>query len=499
MAETRKSWKLFWKRFLLFLSALLIILITILLINTFRFESKQISVKPVAKIEIPDVAIEHLAGAVRIQTVSYEDKTKFNPNPFLDFICYLDSIYPQVKTNLEKEVVNNYSLLYTWKGSNTALDPIVLLGHIDVVPVEAEALSDWTEGPYSGKVTEKFIWGRGTLDDKVAIIGLLEAVEQLLSTGFTPERTIYFAFGHDEEIGGREGAALIAEVLKSKGVKPAFVLDEGMAVTKNIIPGMDKPVALIGTAEKGFSSLELSLEMEGGHSSMPKEETTIEVLAEAVIRLRENPFPTRITKPVEGFLDYIGPEMPFFKKMVFANRWLFEGVIVGIYEGSNSGNALVRTTIAPTIFNSGFKENVMPTKATATINFRILPGETIKSVKKHVRKTIDDNRIHLKESSFSSNPSPISSTKTYGFKTIHKTIEQLFPESIVAPTLVLGGTDSRHYSGICKNIYRFLPIVVTKNDMKRIHGIDERIAINDFKNVIRFYHQLLKNVNKKKQ
>ncbi|MDW7695009.1 M20 family peptidase [Flammeovirgaceae bacterium SG7u.111] len=480
-------------------------LIAVILFNTFTFESKQLDVPKAEAVEFPETSLQHFRQAIQFKTISWEDTAMFDPEPFLQLHQFLAATYPLADSLLEKTVVNDLSLLYEWKGSDPLLKPIVLMGHMDVVPIEkpqdqieferrvgklkSEMYSTWEVPPFAGEMKDGYVWGRGTIDDKVSVIGNLEAVERLLQEGFQPKRTVYFAFGHDEEIGGVKGAKAIVDILKAKNVVPEFVMDEGGIITKEKVPGLLVPVALVGTAEKGFVTIELTINLPGGHSSMPQKETSIEVLAKAILALRENQFPTEITPPVQAFLDRIGPEMPFGQKMVFANLWLFEGVIKGIYEGSPAGNASVRTTTSPTIFNSGFKANVLPSEAKAIVNFRVLPGQSSEEVMARVKEVIADDRIGLAFSGKIDEATQVSPINSFGYEVITKTIRQHFDETIVTPYLVVGATDARYYYELTDNVYRFMPVT----DPIGFHDINERISVDSYYQALNYYYNLIKN------
>jgi len=479
-----------------FFRALLIItgiLLVILLINTFRLTPVQKQVEPVSKKEISNNAVTNLSKGVQFATNSYQEDSMLDTAAFKGFRRFLEQTYPLVHGTLQRERVNEYGLLYKWQGKRSDLRPVILIGHYDVVPVEAAAEKEWQQKPYSGLVKDGYIWGRGTMDDKLSVLGLLESVEMLLKENYSPERTVFLAFGHDEEIGGEKGAKSIAALLKSRNVKAELVLDEGHIIGRGLVPGIERDVGMIGTAEKGFMSVELSVDMEGGHSSMPAKETSIEVLARAVVKLRDNQFDKRFSEPINDFFRSVGPEMPFLQKMVISNRWLFKGILLNMYSKTNSGNALVRTTTAPTIFNSGIKENVLPAKAVAVLNFRILPGETTAGVLDHLKEVIADERVKIRTLPFFSEPSPVSPVNNGAYSAIEKTIRQTFPSAIVAPNLVIGATDSHYYTVVSDNVYRFLPLVTNSKDLERFHGIDERIAVEDYKDCIRFYYQLIRN------
>ena len=370
------------------------------------------------------------------------------------------------------------------------------MAHLDVVPVIEENLPDWKHPPFAGKVVNDTLWGRGTIDDKIGLIGLLEATERLLEAGYQPQRSLYLSFGHDEEIGGLQGAKVIVDYLKDQGVEAEYVLDEGGTISQGIIPGITKDVALIGVAEKGYVSLELSVKKEGGHSSMPEKESAIDLLAAAIVKVKSQPFPTKLAGPIAGFIEYLGPEMGGFNRFIFANRWLFGSIITGVYEKTGSGNALVRTTTAPTIFNAGVKDNVIPQNAKATINFRILSGEDSNSVMERVKALINDPRIQVKKGRMQSEPSKVSAINSFGFQQLQGTIAEVYPDALVAPFLVIAGTDAKHFEPIAQDIYRFSPMIINPTNIKSFHGLNERIAVNDFKQAVRFYHRLIENSTK---
>lgn len=463
------------------------------LFNTFTMKSRQLTIAPVLNLDIDSNALEHFSSAIKIKTVSPEDLEDFDSIQFERFNDYLVNTYPLIDSLLEHKSFNRYSHLYHWKGAKPDLKPVILMGHLDVVPVIDENLYYWKQDPFGGKVVNDTIWGRGCIDDKIGVIGIMESVEQLLRTGYQPERDIYLSLGHDEEIGGQSGAKEIALYLQEKGVKAEFIMDEGGSITGGMVPGIDKDVALIGVAEKGSVSLELSIELEGGHSSMPGKETAIDALSNAIYKLKSNPFPADISIPLEEFMAYLGPEMSFVNKMAFANKNIFKPLIVNTYESSPSGNALIRTTTAPTIFNSGVKDNIIPLSAKATVNFRIISGSSISDVINHIHQVINDDRITIEEGNFNTEPSKVSHTDTKGFYAIHKTISEIYPDALVSPYLVVGATDARHFGELSDQIYRFLPIRITKSNVKSFHGLNERIAVSDFENAIRFYTQLIKN------
>lgn len=481
------------KRLLYIVLILIAVLIAIILVRTLTYESRQTAEEPVVLPAVGEESAVKLSQAVTFMTISYGEGLPADTASFLSFHNFLEKSYPLVHSTLEKEIVSSLSLLYRWKGKNDSLKPVVLTAHMDVVPSGDSAL--WQEPPFEGVISEGFIWGRGTLDDKIAVTAILEAAEKLIAEGFQPERTVYFAFGHDEEISGLKGAYSIAGLLKSRGVQAEFVLDEGLAVTNNMVPMIDKPVATVGTSEKGYLSVRLEVEAEGGHSSTPANKTAIDILSRAVSKIAENPMKSTITGPVSDFLDYTGPEMPFYAKAIFANRWLFRNVILKIYKGTPAGAAAVRTTIVPTIIQGGVKENAVPFTAQAILNCRLLPGETDNDVISHLTRVIDDPLVKISTEGRYVMASPVSPADSYGFGIIGKTVRQVYPDAVVSPMIMLGASDAKHYKEVSENIYRFLPVNVTREDLARIHGVNERIAVTDFYKSIGFYYWLIRNTN----
>lgn len=460
--------------------------------RTLLFRSRQPPVTPAQDLKVNGAAVAaHLAQALRFRTVS----TGMGHPDFAPLHHFLAQTYPKTHRVLQREILPGGSLLYTWKGKNHSLPPVLLLAHQDVVPVESETV--WKHPPFAGDIAGGFVWGRGALDDKIGIVGILEAVEGLLRRGFRPDRSVYLAFGHDEEVSGHDGAKVMAQLLEKRGVHPEFLLDEGGAITNGIVKGLSGPAAIIGVAEKGYVSLELRVRGAGGHSSMPPPETAIGLLSSAVVRLESDPFPARITGVSRDMLDYLGPEMALPKRMALANLWLFGGVVRSQLLGVPATAAGLRTTTAPTLLSAGVKDNVLAQEARAVVNFRIVPGETVASVTERVRRTVGDKRVVVTALRGSGeNPSPVSPIDSAAFRTLQRTVREVLPQTIVAPGLVLGATDSRHYTRLSPAAFRFSPFVVTAQDLTGIHGIDERISVQNCELAVRFYMQLLRNFHR---
>ena len=474
------------------LGAAVTLIVAIVLFRTARFGSTQPPVEPARHLTIRHGAAGRLAGSLRIRTISNEDPAGFDAQAFRSLHVYLETAFPRVHSQLRREVVATHSLLYTWLGTDTSLQPVLLMGHLDVVPVEPGTEKQWKQDPFGGLVADGFIWGRGAIDNKATVVGTLEAVEMLLGEGFRPKRTVYLAFGHDEEVGGTKGAREIAALLTQRGVKLQMVVDEGGVIGQGIIPGVSAPTALVGIAEKGFASLELSVRAAGGHSSLPPPQSAIGILSAAIARLEAQQMPARLEVPTRLLFERIGPQLPFAQRVAFANLWLSRPLVLRSLEATPATNAMVRTTTAVTVFQAGTKDNVLPAHARAVLNFRLLQGDSVAGVEEHARRVIDDPRIEIRlAGAFAAEPSAVSSAEDASFNILERTIRSVAPDAIVAPYPVVVVTDARHYGGLSRNIFRFLPLRLSSNDLARMHGADERVAVRDYEGAIRFYRQLI--------
>ncbi len=470
-----------------------IALAAVMLVRAFRFARPLPPVEPVARIKVDvDATADRLAQVVACQTVSYGEGRPVEGEAFAGLHQKLAELYPLVHARLERRVIAGYSLLYTWPGTDAVLEPILLMAHQDVVPADPATLAEWTHAPFTTGVVEGRVWGRGALDCKGPLVGELEAVEYLLRHGFQPLRTVYLAFGHDEEVGGT-GARATAVWLQDHGVELKAVLDEGGVIAEAVLPGVDGPAALVGNVEKGYLTLELSVTQPPGHSAAPPKHTAIGILARAITRIEARPLPSRLDMVVSMFRG-LGTALPFSLRLVMANTWLFGGALKRVLSASMMTNAMTRTTAAATVVSGGVKDNILPGEARALVNFRLLPGDTRADVLDRVGRIIDDDRVVVQAgaSSFKNEPSPVSPTDTAAFGQLSTTIRQIFGAIPVAPYLVFGGTDARSYHLVCKNIYRFSPVRMDKQDLERIHGIDECIAVDDLDKMVRFFVQLIR-------
>ena len=435
--------------------------------------------------------LDHLAEAVRITTIGHEDPQRIDTVAFQEFHDFLRATYPRCHQHLRVETVAGYSLLYEWEGRDPAAAPILLMGHMDVVPVESGTEEDWPFGPFAGERDERYLWGRGAIDDKGAVIALFEAVEGLLAGGFQPRRTVYLAVGHDEETGGAGGAIAVAGFLAERGIRFEFVLDEGGAVVEDLLPGATRPVGLVGIGEKGYLNVELTAESAGGHSSVPPPSTAVGRLAAAVHRLEQNPMRARL--PVQSaFFNAVAPALGRAQGLVLRYADRLGPLVERKLSASPASNALIRTTAAVTMIDGGVKPNVLPQQARAVANFRVLPGDDLDAVLAHVRQVVGTGiSVRPLEGGFTSDPSPLSSPDSAAFEMIAATITDLFPEVVVAPWILMGATDSRHYQAIADDVYRFAPFTLTPEDMARIHGTGERVRLSDADTAVAFYRSLV--------
>jgi len=484
------------KKSILALALLIAVVASIAVIRTLRVPPPPEAAVAATPIPIDGArAAEHLAAAVRFATVSFASGAPIDTAQFLGLHQYFSETYPLVHSTLQRETVADLSLLYTWIGKDPTLPPLVLMGHMDVVPVPEESADRWTHDPFGGEIAEGYVWGRGALDDKMTVVALFEAVETLIQDGFQPERTVYLTFGHDEEVGGLYGAKPMVDLLASRGVAPVFVLDEGGMISESVA-GMDLPAAIIGVAEKGYLSLGLVAEAAGGHSSMPPGESAVGVLSKAIAKVEGNPFPMHLDGPSRGMLEALAPYMPFGRRLVLSNFWLSGPFVKREMAKDPLGAALLRTTTAPTLLQAGVKDNVLPPRATGVVNFRIRPGETTETVTERVRRVINDERVTVSVyQGMAMEPTPVSDATGPEFGMLAETVRQAVgPADLpVIPYLVMGGTDAKYWAPLSDNVYRFMAITMRGNDFTRFHGVDERVGVEDFAGGVQFFAQLIRN------
>lgn len=470
------------------IGALLLVLIAIILIRTLLFVPK----KRVQKIVSPVIvngekATSDLSEMVKCRTVSDRDKTLEDEAEFERFEALLPELFPLIHKKCEFEKVGDRGLLYKWSGKNSEA-PTVFMSHYDVVSVDEE---NWEKPAFSGTLENGILWGRGTLDTKGTLNGIMQAAESLISEGFIPVNDIYFAFGGDEEISGH-GASDIVALFKERGITPGLVIDEGGAVVEGAFPGVKKPLALIGIAEKGMLNVEYTIKGGGGHASSPAPHTPVGRLSAACVRVENSPFRYRATKPAKMLFNVAGRHSTFLYRMIFANQWCFSGAL-NIYAKLLGGemNALVRTTTAFTQMEGSKGVNVIPPVARMASNHRIIPGETVESTVARIRKLVKDDKIEVNVIN-GNDPSVISDINCEAYERVSSSVAETWQEAIVSPYLMVACSDSRHWGEISDKVYRFSAMALSKEERASIHGNNEKIPVQTISTTVEFFYRLMK-------
>jgi len=496
------------KKTLIVFIFLFVILLLTLFINTWLHTPLEREQYQFQKISVDkDSIVQHMSEAIKFQTISIlqelssqksgSQKT-ISETSFLQFTSWIKKTYPSLFSKLEVQPIEGYSLFLKWQGSNDSLKPILLTAHYDVVPVISGTESLWRHPPFSGKVAEGYVWGRGALDDKGAVISMLEAASMLDKQGFKPERSIYFSFGHDEELGGANGAGKVVEFAKENNIQFLWSLDEGAFLFEGMIPDVEQIMGTINVAEKGSVTLKVIATAEGGHSSMPPKQTAVGILAEAIIKLENNPMAGGLDGLSSYLLDEASRYMPFSKRMLFANQWLFKKLIEDKLSDSVVMKAQMITTTAPTMLSASPKANVLAIEAVATVNFRIHPRDSIKSIIEHVNRVINNPDVRVERvEGWGNQASKVSSIESIGYKTLVQSTYEIHDSVVLTPGLMIAASDSRHYSQISENSYRFNPMLVTPDDIASFHGTNEKISIDNLILATKVYSRIMVNGSKK--
>ncbi len=455
---------------------------------------------PLEEIDGEEVA-SHIGLAIQLKTISHADAEKVDPLPFEGLRNLLQMLYPQVEDHLTREVINDGALLFTWQGSDPDLDPIALAAHQDVVPANEAPDSGWTHPPFAGDLADGYVWGRGALDCKGTLISIMEAVNNLIRDGFEPSRTVYLLFGHDEEVSGSRGAAELARTLEARGVRLALLLDEGGSITQGTLPGIESPVAMIGVTEKGHLTLKLKATTQARHASTPAAESAIGALSLAIATLENNPFPQHL-EMMEFMMSFVGSEMPFMDRMMLANTWLFGGAVRRKMRANPITDANTRTTIAPTMIHAGTAENVLPATAEGLINLRIFPGETVRETYERVHDLVADETLEVLPQHGETimgdhtwEPTEISNIDSAQFQLLSRLARSAYPQALVAPFMMNGATDARHYTGLSHFIFRFSPMVLSQEDQDTVHSVDERLSFENAARMVGFVQALIRNAS----
>ena len=474
----------------LIIPAILVVFLAVILIRTARFTPPAQSDVTAAPVSLNEAKIvDDMSAMIRCKTVSNRNEALVDWDEFTKIQNLLQERFPLIHEKATLHKLGKTGLLYHLKGASDAA-PSVCMSHYDVVPVDE---SGWDKPAFDGLVVDGFLWGRGTLDTKGTLCGVMEALEQLLSTGYTPKNDLYLSFSGQEEIDGDSCRAIVS-YLEAQGVRPALVVDEGGAVVDNVFPGVSGQCALIGTAEKGNVSLDLSLLSQGGHASTPPPHTILGQLSQAAVDIENHPFPRHLSRPVAEMFDTLGRHSTFLYRMIFANLWCFAPVLDMICQKSGGElNAMMCTTVAVTRMEGSKAYNVLPPKASMGINVRLMEGDTTDSAITYLKKVIGNDKIDIRVVD-GGNPSAVSETSGEAWDTLCCAIRQTWPEALVSPYLMMAGSDSRNYCRISNHVYRFSAMHLSKEERATIHGHNERVPITTLLRTVEFYLRLLEKL-----
>lgn len=437
-----------------------------------------------------DAAVARLQQLVRVPTMSRSDPAETDWAAFDRFRALLAELYPLSHSALEVHSIARHSLLLRWVGLSDA-SPLVLMAHYDVVAASEQG---WQHPPFEatliGSGAEQVMWGRGTLDDKGALVAIMEAVESLLEAGFTPANDIYLSFGHDEETHG-SGAQAAVDFLRAHAVRPQLVLDEGGAIVRAVLPGLNKPTAMIGVSEKGISQLTLSVEQVGGHASTPPRMTATVRLARAITRLNSRPFRSSLNPAIAEMLRTAGEHSSGPLAAIFRRPRFFAPLLrFALGRLSDETNALVRTTAAVTQLSGSMAHNALAERAVASVNVRVAVGSSVAEMVRHVRRAIRDPLVTVAVDE-ASEPSPLSPMRGAGWQSIVDAIAAIDPEVITTPYVQTGASDSRRFTAICDSVYRFVPFEMRAEERATLHATNERIHVSTWLRGIAFYQHLI--------
>ena len=471
------------------IGAAVLVLLAVLITRALCFKPRAAETREVAPVEFDrEKAVNDLAEMIRCKTVSDHDPAKEDAAEFEKFHALIPQLFPATYAACEEINVGERAIFLRLKGESEK-DPLVLMSHYDVVSVVEE---NWSRPAFEGLLENGVLWGRGTLDTKGTLNGVMQAAETMLKNGFTPKHDVYFAFSGSEEVNGK-GAPAIVNWLEENGIEPGCVIDEGGAVVENVFPGVKAPCALIGIAEKGMLNLQFSVQTNGGHASSPPPHTPVGVLSAACVKVENDPFPFRLCKPALEMFDTLGRHSTFLYRLIFANLWLFRPVLNMICKKSGGElNALVRTTVAFTQMKGSKGMNVIPPEASMLANLRLMDGDTVESATERIRKTIKNDKITLTPI-YGMNPSRISVTEGEAWENLKNAIADTWQGAIVSPYLMLACSDSRHYGRVSDKVYRFSAMALSKKERASIHGNDECIPVETIEKTVEFYLRVLQN------
>lgn len=435
-------------------------------------------------------AVGKLQALVRVPTVSDRDPERVDTGAFDRLLDELALQFPLLHARLERTRIDSHGLLFRWAG-RAADRPVVLMAHLDVVPVDETA--PWRYPPFGAEIHDGAIWGRGTLDDKGAVVGICEAVETLLEQDFVPNQDVWLSFGCNEEVSGTAAGLAVAE-LEARGVRPWFVLDEGGAIASEAFPGVGAPIGVVGVTEKGVTSLELRVEGRGGHASTPARMGPTARLARAITRLDRSPMPAGIPEPTVELFRRMAPHASLALRPLLANAGRLRPVLTrALLAAGPEPAAMTRTTFAVTTLSGSPALNVIASSARAGVNIRIMVGDTVAGVLEHVRRSIADDRV-LVEVVERNEPSPVSPIDDEAFALLEATIVDVFPDAVAAPYVMMAATDSRFFTAICARVYRFAPFRMSKAQRESIHSYDEHLGVDALVDGVCWYQRLIERI-----
>ena len=465
----------------------IIIFLLIIIIKAICFNSKKINIK-VKDRQSDEQIVKDLGTLLKYKTISYEDKSLIDFEEFQKYIDKVKEMFPLVFSKCEFTQTKEYAIKLKLKGKSSD-KPTVLMSHYDVVPVT----DGWEHDPFLGEVVDGYLYGRGTLDTKNTMAFALRALENALKKGYIPNNDLYLCFGSNEEVFG-DSQVKIVESFKNEGVKPALVFDEGGGITQNAFPGVKEDTAFLGVVEKGMCNIRLSIDGNGGHSSTPKRNGPTIQLAKALIRLEQKPMKPKFIRTTYEMINIMGRKSSFALKLIFANMWLFEGLLKKIFvKSSPDTRALLSTTFAFTLIQGGNATNIIPNHVEANINVRVAPFNTVDDVINHIKKVIKNDNIKIEVFDINKMYNECDYNHE-GYKIIRDTIYETYDNVVASPFIMLGGTDARHYNEISDCVIRFSPIWVNDDERKGVHGIDEKIRVKSVINGLKFYENLLDKI-----
>lgn len=476
---------------LIIIVAVIVLFFAVLVIRALAVKDKSAKPEQYQKPEIDlDSAVKKAQGAIRIPTISMADDT-FDDKPFFELQEYLEKTFPLFHEKAEKRVVNKYALMYKIEGTDKSLKPALFLGHQDVVPPQAEG---WKFPPFSAEIEDGYIWGRGSFDMKSQLVSVFEATQMHLREGKMPKRSMYFCFGHDEEISGKDGATAMANVLRGEGLQFEFIFDEGMTPVNASLIGIKGPLALVGVCEKGWVNAKITVRGKAGHAAMPPKETTAVKIAKGVAKLNKHQMKARFTYPVNMLIKSVCPKASFKFKLLMANADIFKPLLKPILlKASPEVASLLRTTMAITVLQASEAANVMPDESYAIVNCRVNTGESTEDVKRHMEKVLGKGyEVELLDLG-KHEPTSVSDLESFGWKMMEKTVAEIWDGGVCAPFPFVAGTDSKYYDGLSECTFKFSPHITDAEYRAGMHNVNEKFKISDVEEDIQFYYRFMQN------